>query len=45
MLEFFGSISSGLVMVLKSNIKVCQYYHVEKDPQAEQASMCYLMMM
>jgi hypothetical protein len=45
MIELFGGISFGLVAVFQSGIKVCQYYYVEKDPQARQASMHHIMML
>jgi hypothetical protein len=45
LVELFGGISSNLEVVPQSKIKVCQYYYVEKDPQAQQASMHHIMML
>jgi hypothetical protein len=45
LVELFGGISFGLTTVFQSDIKVCQYYYVENDPQAWQASMhCIIML-
>jgi hypothetical protein len=30
-------------MVLKSNIQVCKYHYLERDPQAKQAYVCCIM--
>jgi len=44
-LEVFGGMSFGLDVVFQSNIKVWQYYYVNKDPQAQQAPMHHVMML
>ncbi len=45
LLEYFGSISSRLIMVVQSNIKVWQYHYMEKDPQVWQTFMHHIMML
>jgi hypothetical protein len=45
LLELFGGISCGLIVVLQLGILVWRYNYVEKDPQAKQASMQHVMML
>jgi hypothetical protein len=45
MVEFFGNINFGLLVVLQYGNKVHQYYYVEKDPQAQQTSTHHIMML
>jgi hypothetical protein len=45
LLEMFGSISYGLVVILRSNIQVHKYHYVEREPQTKQVYMCHTMML
>lgn len=45
LLKMFGSISYGLVVILRSSIQVHKYHYVEMEQQTKQASMCHTMML
>jgi hypothetical protein len=45
LLKMFGSISYGLVVILRSSVQVHKYHYVEREQQTKQASMCHTMML